>query len=295
MMHGNVILHPRADHQTPRRFWQGCPTIQCTPKGTLFAGWYSGGAGEPSLGNYNLLVRSRDGGLSWSDPLLVIESLREEDILAIDIQLWLDPQGRMWLFWCRRDDHFRQDDPRHMFTWALICENPDEPLLRWSAPREIAPGFLRCQPTVLSDGRILLCSYDWTAKFDETMVLELRNHELLMFARSEQQCIARSVSRDGGRSWSDGARTDLVAPSSRFFIARLPSGSVLRISNNHPEERRNLTAFLSDGAPGDQTILKHLVSKAPTRPYDGLLFQQEQERDEQWLEQYKLFNRAGGK
>ena len=190
------------------------------------------------------------------------------------------------------------------------------------------------------------------AKFDETMVLELRNHELLMFARSEQQCIARSVSRDGGRSWSDGARTDLVAPSSRFFIARLPSGSVLRISNNHPEERRNLTAFLSDddcwtwkyslllderepvsypdaamssdgtirilydrgrttdkeilfariseedirrGAPGDQTILKHLVSKAPTRPYDGLLFQQEQERDEQWLEQYKLFNRAGGK
>lgn len=373
-----IVKQPGEEYGLPYRFWQGCPTILRTRGGTLFAGWYSGGSKEPSPDQYNILARSVDDGKTWEEPLLVIRSIPEQKIRSIDIQLWLDPQGRMWLFWCRRDDHFRQDDPRHMFTWALICENPDEPLLRWSAPREIAPGFLRCQPTMLSDGRILLCSYDWTdefyhysesadggenwirrkggrklsAKFDETMVLELRNHELLMFARSEQQCIARSVSRDGGRSWSDGARTDLVAPSSRFFIARLPSGSVLRISNNHPEERRNLTAFLSDddcwtwkyslllderepvsypdaamssdgtirilydrgrttdkeilfariseedirrGAPGDQTILKHLVSKAPTRPYDGLLFQQEQERDEQWLEQYKLFNRAGGK
>ena len=121
MMHGNVILHPRADHQTPRRFWQGCPTIQCTPKGTLFAGWYSGGAGEPSLGNYNLLVRSRDGGLTWSDPLLVIESLREEDILAIDIQLWMDPARRMWLFWTQRNLHFPKEDPRHLELWTIVC------------------------------------------------------------------------------------------------------------------------------------------------------------------------------
>lgn len=266
-----IVGKPGTEYTLPCRFWQGCPTILRTRGGTLFAGWYSGGSKEPSPDQYNILARSVDDGKTWEEPLLVIRSLPEQKIRSIDIQLWLNPQGRMWVFWCRRDDRFRQDDPNHMFTWALICEHPDEPLLRWSAPRKIAPGFLRCQPTVLSDGRILLCSYDWTdefynysessdggkswirrrggrklsSKFDETMVLELRNHDLLMFARSEKQCIACSVSQDGGRSWSDGAETDLTAPSSRFFIARLPSGNVLRICNDHPEERRNLTAFLS--------------------------------------------------
>ena len=263
MMHGNVILHPRADHQTPRRFWQGCPTIQCTPKGTLFAGWYSGGAGEPSLGNYNLLVRSRDGGLTWSDPLLVIESLREEDILAIDIQLWMDPSRRMWLFWTQRNLHFPKEDPRHLELWAIVCEDPDAEILSWSEPRAIAPGFLRCRPTVLSDGRWLLCAYDWVGSryhysessdsgktwirkeagekvptdFDESMILERNDGSLWMLARCCSGALAESVSTDGGTTWSSGRLTAIPSPNTRFFLRRLQSGRVLLIKNDNAKER----------------------------------------------------------
>lgn len=272
MMHGNVILHPRADHQTPRRFWQGCPTLQCTPKGTLFAGWYSGGAGEPSLGNYNLLVRSRDGGLSWSDPLLVIESLREEDILAIDIQLWLDPSRRMWLFWTQRNLHFPKEDPRHLELWAIVCEDPDAEILSWSEPRAIAPGFLRCRPTVLSDGRWLLCAYDWVGSryhysessdngktwirkeagekvptdFDESMILERNDGSLWMLARCCSGALAESVSTDGGTTWSPGRLTAIPSPNTRFFLLRLQSGRVLLIKNDNARERIQMSAFLSE-------------------------------------------------
>ena len=86
-MHGTIIFNPGTGYQTARRLWQGCPTVLRTPGGKLFAGWYSGGSREPSAFNYNLLVSSCDGGLSWSEPLLVIESLTKEKVLAIDIEL----------------------------------------------------------------------------------------------------------------------------------------------------------------------------------------------------------------
>ena len=46
------------------RAWQGCPTVAVTRKGRLFAGWYTGGAFEPCIHNYNVLVVSDDGGQS---------------------------------------------------------------------------------------------------------------------------------------------------------------------------------------------------------------------------------------
>lgn len=267
-----IIESPNGDHGVGRRFWQGCPTIARAPGGTLYAGWYSGGSKEPSPEQYNILARSRDDGRTWEEPLLVIQSRPEKKIRAIDIQLWLDPRGRLWLFWCRRDDHYPLTDPEHMFTWAMVCDEPDAEKPVWRPARQIAPGFLRCRPTVLSDGRILLCSYDWTnghycysesadggeswtrrvggkklsSEFDETMVVERRDGELLMFARSSAGCVACSRSKDGGATWSDGERTDIVAPSSRLFVSRLASGRVLLVANRHASERRDLTAYLSD-------------------------------------------------
>ena len=67
-------FHPGPEYHTGNRFWQGCPTILRTPRGRLFAGWYSGGTGEPDPDNYCLLVRSEDDGLNWSEPELVIPS-----------------------------------------------------------------------------------------------------------------------------------------------------------------------------------------------------------------------------
>ena len=216
--------------------------------------------------------------MRWSDPILAIESLKEEYTICIDIQLWLDPQNKMWIFWTQRDYRFPREAPEHLRTYAVICEDPDGEKLSFSEPKYIAPGFLRCQPTVLSDGRILLCAYDWVGErfnyslscdggntwirksvglknfktdFDETMVLERKDGSLWMLARNaETGTLTQSISCNGGESWSAGEKSSITAPPTRFFIKRLPSGRVLLIKNNSPKERINMTAFLSedDGA-----------------------------------------------
>ena len=89
-MYGKLIFNPGDAYHVEQRLWQGCPTVLRAGHGTLFAGWYSGGTREPSLRNYNLLVRSRDGGLTWSEPLLVIESRRAEKLLYLH-----DSQGKL--------------------------------------------------------------------------------------------------------------------------------------------------------------------------------------------------------
>ena len=100
-----IISEPGEEFSLAKRYWQGCPTICAAPGGTLYGAWYTGDILEPGLGNYNLLVKSTDGGITWSQtPLFVIASNPEKQKVAIDVQLWLDPLKRMWLF-----NHFTTD------------------------------------------------------------------------------------------------------------------------------------------------------------------------------------------
>jgi len=76
--------------EAPRKY-QGCPTLATTKGGRIWLGWYSGGVREPDMDNYNLLVKSDDGGKTWSKPYLVIPSSKEHWFHALDIQLWTAP------------------------------------------------------------------------------------------------------------------------------------------------------------------------------------------------------------
>ena len=275
--HCKVDFAPGSKYRTAKREWQGCPTLLRTPKGTLYAGWYSGGPGEGLL-NYSLMVKSTDGGITWSrEPLLVIDSLTDRKIQSLDIQFWLDPKGRFWFFWTQRDYNYPRRSPRHFSVWAIVCDDPDAPELKWSEPRFVSPGFLRCRPTVLKDGRWILCAYDWadeyyrysesfdegrtwyrrragkkyprnTTAFDEPMVLEQKDGTLRFLARTEKKIgfLVECLSTDGGKTWSDGKLSDIPNPSSRFFIMRLRSGKILMVNNWEGADRYHLTAALSE-------------------------------------------------
>ena len=266
---------PGEEFHLSRRLWQGCPTILRTPRGRLYAGWYSGGTGEPSPHNYNLLIRSDDGGWSWSSPVAVVSSDMANNYIAIDIQLWLDPVGRMWMFITQRYFGGEREisDPDHLALWAAVCDDPDAEELVWQEPRYISNGFLRTQPTVLSNGEWVLCAYNWCSDryqycrskdqgeswencqagkkllpaFDETMILERRDGTLLMLARDTRPLLVKCESPDlEGSSWSDGSFTPFLNASSRFFLRRLKSGRVLLIHNEARGFRRNLVAKLSE-------------------------------------------------
>ena len=266
---------PGEEFHLSRRLWQGCPTILRTPKGRLYAGWYSGGTGEPAPDNYNLLIRSDDEGWSWSSPVAVVPSDMKNEHISIDIQLWLDPLKRMWMFITQRylGEKWKITDTNHLALWAVVCDDPDAKELVWSEPRYISNGFLRTQPTVLSNGEWLLCAYNWchdryqycrssdqgrtwrnclagkkvSPDFDETMILERKDGTLLMLARDIQRRLVKTESADlAGTHWSDGIFTALPNASSRFFLRRLKSGRILLIHNEAEDFRRNLVAKLSE-------------------------------------------------
>ena len=164
------------------RKFQGCPTVAVTKGGRIWLGWYAGGVREPDMENYNLLIRSDDGGETWSEPQLVIPSSKENRIHALDIQLWISPEGKLYVYWVQNNTIPDEGQPMQAekgqplvryegwifndFThheWLSICDDPDADEPVFSAPRCLDIGFLRCKPLVTDTGRWINFNYDQTA------------------------------------------------------------------------------------------------------------------------------------
>ena len=266
-----VNTDPGPEYSSSTRLWQGIPGIERTPDGRFWAVWYSGGDNE-GPDNYVQLVTSDDGAL-WSDPILIIDP--PSTIRAFDPVLWLDPSGRLWLFWAQSDGGF---DGR-AGLWAITKSQSSS----WSQPTRIADGVMMNKPIVTSNAGWLLpvavwnhlgttheavdpaartshvvASQDqgntWQRRggvdipdrcFDEHMIVERRDRSLWMLVRL-MDGIGESVSTDGGWTWSPGTKSALTTPNARFFIRRTRSGEILLVKHHNYTGRSHLTAFLSD-------------------------------------------------
>lgn len=126
--------------------------IERTPRGRLWVSWF---AGDDSRDAYVLLAKSDDDGLTWSDPLFIVDpsptpgGLRQRALVG---NLWTDPTGRLWLFF---DQGLRFFDGR-AGVWATVCTNPDAAHPQWSTPQRIWHGSTLNKPTVLANGDWLL-------------------------------------------------------------------------------------------------------------------------------------------
>lgn len=171
-----VLYSPKDEKYDEKiRIFQGCPTIAVTNQGRIFAGWYAGGLREPSLDNYNVLCYSDDGGETFNKNYLVIPSEKERLVQALDIQLFVSPENKLYVFWVQNDvKHYTQvegategmfgedyiyNDVVHA-AFYVVCDDPDAAEPKFSAPVYLDRGFLRCKPTVLKSGRWLLFNYD---------------------------------------------------------------------------------------------------------------------------------------
>lgn len=280
-----VNVQPGPAYADSTRIFQGIPGIERAANGRLWAVWYAGGPDEPGEGpgNYVALVSSGDNGRTWSAPELVIDP--PGPVRAYDPCLWLDPTGRLWLFWAQS---YLWWDGRSG-VWAITTTNADREHPRWSKPRRLADGIMMNKPTVTSWGEWLmpaavwereprpevaagfrhdlagrrganvLASRDrgrsWTYRgqvivpervFDEHMLVERRDHSLWMLVRAAYG-IGESESTDRGQTWTPGRRSAIPHVNSRFFIRRLRSGRLLLVTHEPPDRktRSHLTARLS--------------------------------------------------
>jgi hypothetical protein len=188
--------------------------------------------------------------------------------------LWLDPTGRLWLFWWL-------DGGGLTATMSVTCENPGDENPRWTSPKALFPGVMLNKPIVLKNGDWLMPAAQWNRdssarvmiskdkgisfsllgaanippgrrNCDEHMLVERKDGSLLMLVRTAGHGLGRSVSADGGRTWSEVADY-LPDATSRFHVRRLASGSLLLVKHGPLDKRigrSELTVYLSDDDGG---------------------------------------------
>lgn len=276
-----VNTSPGAKYADSTRAFQGIPGIERAKNGRLWAVWYGGGPGEGPE-NYVTAVTSGDDGKTWSAPKLVIDP--PGDVRAYDPTLWIDPAGKLWLFWAQSYGWW---DGRSG-VWAITTDNPGDESPKWSEPRRLMNGIMMNKPTVRANGDWLFPVSIWERPadkrtpaarqhtlpaenaanvyvsrdsgqsferlggarvpkrvFDEHMTVERNDGSLWMLVRAGYG-IGESTSNDG-KTWSDGKESGIPHVNSRFFIRRLASGKLLLVTHEPPDRktRSHLTAKLS--------------------------------------------------
>ena len=294
-----INFAPDESASEEHRAWQGCPSIATTKNGRLFASWFSGGAFEPCIYNYNILVMSVDGGASWSTPLLTVGSDVESRLRKIDIELWVNNDNSLWVMWtvspytekskpATIKTPFDFDYQREfLYTEVMICKNPDDDVLVWERPRRMCDGFMRNKPIVTSFGRIIAPAYDYASQnyklsysddggesfyniavegkpelnvYDEITVCERRVGELRFLARTNQGCYVYSDSFDNGERWSYAKKYE-NAPSSRCYYGKLKNGMVVYVRNVSDTERNGIKILLSEDGGDTFSYEKELDSR----------------------------------
>ncbi|MAC51381.1 MAG: hypothetical protein CME31_02435 [Gimesia sp.] len=268
-VHPPVNFSPGAESNSEARKYQGIPTIERTPGGRLWAGWYAGPINEDRF-NYVMAAISDDDGNTWSDLKFVINPDGDGPRRASDPCFWLDPSGKLWLFWWMNGGGLN-------VTMSITTENPDAVNPNWTEPRALFPGVMINKPIVTKNGEWLMPAAIWRQddscrvmvskdqgrtwalrgaanvpanrrNCDEPMLVERQDGSLWLLVRTSSYGIGDSVSTDAGRTWTE-VKDHLQQTTSRFHIQRLASGNLLLIKHNGIDERargrNHLTAYLS--------------------------------------------------
>lgn len=277
-----IIKNPSSTeyHSAENRKYTGVPTMAVCPKGRFWAAWQVSTQPKEDIHLYIVVATSNDRGNTWEE-VLAIDPDGPGVVKAYDPQLWVDPDGKLWLFWARSRPTTG--------LWYMVTDDGDSADPTWSEPRWLTDGTMVNKPIILSTGEWILQAAKWYTKngarvvvstdhgqtwhvrgavnvpedvwnCDEHYIVERKDGTLWMFVRTTYG-IGESTSQDRGVTW-----TPLTPPShiknttARFYIRRLNSGNLLLVKNGPIDMRlgrQHMMAFISedDGFTWSKSLL----------------------------------------
>lgn len=269
-----IVLPEKGDvHSVAKRKFTGIPSLAVSSSGQMWVVWYAGITADEDNNNYVVVATSSDSGRNWKETL-IIDPDGYGEVRAFDPEVWIDPDGKLWIFWAQTIGH----NGTIAGVWSLTTEKPDVENPKWSKPKRLTDGIMMCKPIVLSTGEWVLPTSTWrstdhSAKvivskdkgktwqeqgavdvpekdraFDEQMIIERKDGSLWMLIRTKYG-IGESVSKDRGKTWSQLIPSEIKHPSARLFIRRLKSGNLLLVKHGPIDMkigRSHLMAFISE-------------------------------------------------
>ena len=261
-------------HSPESRKFTGISSLAVSPGGRMWAVWYAGITPGEDLNNYVVVSTSGDQGKTWEE-VLVIDPDGPGPVRAFDPEVWIDPNGQLWVFWAQNIHPTRSTS---CGVWALTTAIPETKDPEWSEPQRLVDGVMMCKPVVLTNGEWVLPVSFWhiweeSAKMvvsidqgktwqvrgavnvprevrnhDEHMIIERKDGSLWMLVRTSYG-IGESVSFDKGINWSPLIPSRIQHPAARFFIYRLNSGNLILVKHGPivvKTRRSHLMAFVSN-------------------------------------------------
>lgn len=246
----------------------------------MWSTWYTGVTPAEDSNNYVVVATSGDGGETWEE-VLVIDPDGPGPARSYDPEIWIDPDGKLWVFWAQAMAHAGAwsliKDGTLAGVWTITTKNPEKRKPVWSTPRRLTDGVMMCKPVVSSLGEWILPVSMWNLtdgsarmvvsndrgktwlvrgaatvpndvrSFDEHIIIERKDNSLWMLVRTKYG-IGESTSDDNGHTWSPLVPSKIAHPSARFFIRRLTSGNLLLVKHgpiDKQTDRSQLMAFIS--------------------------------------------------
>ena len=93
---------PKPEHAVTNRAFQGIPSMAVAPGGRLWANWYAGVTPGEDHNNYVVLSTSGNSGATWKE-VLIIDPDGGGMARAFDPELWVSPDGRLFVFWSQME------------------------------------------------------------------------------------------------------------------------------------------------------------------------------------------------
>lgn len=280
--------------------------------GSLLLGWtefYAGDGTDHGPARISGKI-STDGGRTWGEKYTLVENYGGRNVMEVNF-LRLNT-GEIALFYVKKNTE--STDCR------IMMRTSGDEGRTWINPKQLSPagkytGLTNGRSIRLRSGRILLEAWEggyaycvfsdddgktWRdsqyikpkgGECYENACIELKDGKVLMLMRTKLGGQFKSISFDGGETWSDPEITLLIGSAAPVSISRIPkTGDLLAIWTHNPgSQRRNpLTSAISKD---EGEIWKHFNNLEDT-PDDSWAY-----AAVTWIEDHALityFNYKGG-
>ena len=285
-----VYKHPHEDpYDLQNRFgFNHGPSVVLLPDERLLAAWFSGPF-EASVHQAILGCYSSDGGQSWGPGEVLNDFPRTSDFdpafIADGKRTWFFFSAGRW----NRYPFARGDNAIGAESFKIFHRYTDDSGRSWS---ESQLAFEKCgcrsNGIKLSSGELLLPIYGFVKRSSgvlkssdagktwnrfgdlstpagsvEPTIAELSSGAVVMFLRTGDGLIWRSLSKDKGENWSIAEKTEIVAGQSSHHLLRLRDGRLVLTHNASPPPNRTpltLRVSVDDGASwGDPLKLAEIA------------------------------------